>query len=156
MSLDLTSPLSGADQTGFTSPTFTLLEDTAPTAHGKQFLVSAIGGTAPAAVDVHSISRPFTVTVNRPSVFKRLGTPNPSTGIIAQVPRNPWTVLTRKGVTPLSGQPDQIMPIKTIIPVVAGSDLADPENIRAALSLHIGALSQLAAALGDSCNNGQL
>jgi hypothetical protein len=40
--------------------------------------------------------------------------------------------------------------------VVAGADLQEPEDIRAALSLLIGALSQQSAGLGDTLINNLL
>jgi hypothetical protein len=46
------------------------------------------------------------------------------------------------------------MQVTTIIDVPAGSDLASPAEIRAALSAHIGALSQQSAGAGDSCVTG--
>jgi hypothetical protein len=42
------------------------------------------------------------------------------------------------------------MQITTIIDVPAGSDTADAANVRAALSAHIGALSQQSAGIGDT------
>jgi hypothetical protein len=46
------------------------------------------------------------------------------------------------------------MIITTVIEVVAGSDTADASNVRAALSLHIGALSQQSAGIGDTSVTG--
>jgi hypothetical protein len=65
-------------------------------------------------------------------------------------------VITRKGVLPLAGQPYQTMQVTSIIEVPAGSDLADPSNVRAALSAHIGALSQQSAGVGDTAVSGLL
>lgn len=151
-----TTPLPGATQTGFTSPTFTLLSDVAPDSNGIQHAVSALGGTQPASVDVHSVSKPFTLTAVKPKVLRTLGVPNPVTGVVSNVPRNRWKVITRKGVTPLDGQADQTMLITTTIEVPAGADLADPDNVRAGLSAHVGLLDDQSANLGDSLNNGVL
>lgn len=153
MSIALTSPVTGAAQTGFTAPTYTHTADVAPDSNGKQYAVTAIGGTQ-AGVDASSVSRPFTFTFVRPKVLKTLGTPNPVSGIITSVPRNTYKAITRKGVLPLAGQPNQTMLITTIIEVVAGSDVADPANVRAALSMHIGSLTQLSAGAGDTAVNG--
>jgi hypothetical protein len=155
MSWSLTSPITGAAQTGLTSPTYTHVADTAPDITGKQVAVTALGGTQ-TGVTTHTIASPFTITVFRPKAFRSLGKPNPITGVIKDVPRNTFKVITRKGVTPLSGQPFQNLQITTIIEVPAGSDTADAANVRAALSAHLGALSQQSAGLGDTCIAGVL
>jgi hypothetical protein len=153
MTISVTSPITGTAQTGLTSPTYTHVADTPPTNNGRQVAVTALGGTQ-TGVNVHSVAAPFTVSWFRPSTFKQLGKANPSTGLIANVPKNQYKVITRKGVLPLAGQPYQILQITSIIDVPAGSDLADPANIRAALSAHIGALSQQSAGIGDTAVNG--
>lgn len=153
MSVSLTSPVVGAAVTGFTAPTFTLTEDSSPNSHSKQWAVSALGGTQPGSVDVHAISNPFTVTVERPANFRGVGTPNPVTGMIGVQPRNVFKVRIRKGMLPLSGQADQVSNCELRIPVVAGADSADPENIRALISCLGGILygdaDQIAEALID-------
>lgn len=153
MTITVTSPITGAAQTGLTSPTYTLTADTPPNPNGKQNAVTALGGTQ-TGVTTHSVAAPFTVSAFRPAVFKQLGKANPVTGVIANVPRNVYKVITRKGVLPLAGQPYQTMLVTSIIEVPAGSDLADAANIRAALSAHIGALSQQSAGIGDTATTG--
>lgn len=153
MTISLTSPITGAAQTGFTSPTYTLTADTAPSINGKQWAVTALGGTQ-AGVSVHSVAAPFTISCFRPAVFKALGKANPTTGLITNVPVNIYKVNTRKGVLPLAGQPYRTMLITTTIEVPAGSDLASPSEIRAALSAHAGALSQQSAGAGDTLVSG--
>jgi hypothetical protein len=86
----------------------------------------------------------------RPKVYQGLGKPNPTTGLIARVPRNTYKVITRKGVTPLAGQPIANMIVTTIIEVPAGSDLADSANVRAALSMHFGSVAQATSGIGDT------
>lgn len=144
-----TSPITGAAQTGFTSPTYTHVADTAPDISGKQVAVTALGGTQ-AGVTTHSVASPFTISFFRPKVFRNLGKPNPVTGLVKDVPRNTYKQITRKGVLPLAGQPYANMQITTIIDVPAGSDTADAPNVRAALSAHIGTLWQIPAAIGDT------
>lgn len=153
MSFNLTSPVTGASQTGFTSPTYTLASDVAPTINGKQMAVTALGGTQ-AGVLANSVSSPFTVTFFRPASLKVLGQPNPVTGIVNSVPLNVYKVITRKGVTPLAGQPTKTMVITTTIEVPAGSDTADAPNIKAALSAHIGSVNQQSAGIGDTAISG--
>ena len=153
MSISLSSPITGQAQTGFTSPTYTIVVDVAPDVNGKQWAVSAIGGTQ-AGVIVHAVSAPFTISAWKPKTNKVLGTPNPVTGVIGSVGRNVYKVITRKGVTPLTGQPSQTMLITTTIEVPAGSDTADAPNVRAALSAHFGSLVQQSAGVGDTVISG--
>lgn len=155
MAINLTTPVTGGSQTGLTSPTYTIAADTAPNASSRQYAVTALGGTQ-TGVSVSTVSSPFTVTAERPANFRQIGTPNPVTGIVSNVPRNKYVVRTRKGVVPLSGQNPQVMLVETIIHVPAGSDTADALSVRAALSLHIGSLTQVSAGIGDTVTSGIL
>lgn len=148
MAFNLTSPLTGLAQTGLTSPTYTLTTDQAPSALGRQVAVSALGGTQ-TGVTTHTQSSPFTITVYRPAVFKQLGKANPVTGVIANVPRNVFKIVARKGVLPLAGQAYQTMVCTLVMECVAGADTADPANVRACLSALFGAASQQSAGIGD-------
>jgi hypothetical protein len=121
----------------------------------KQWAVTALGGTQTGVI-AHSIASPFTIAANRPQSYKVLGIVNPTTGQLRQVPRNEFSVITRKGVTPLAGQASVVAMVKTVVSVPAGSDLADPVSVRALISAHIGALSQQSAGLGDTCVSGIL
>lgn len=148
------SPLTGASQSDLTSPTYTLTSDVAPNSNGEQAAVTALGGTQ-TGVTAHSVSSPFTLTITRPKVLKVLGPAN-AAGIVANVPRNVYKIITRKGVTPLAGNPAQTMIITTEISVPAGADSYDAVNLEAALSCHIGALSDQSTGLGDVVQTGVL
>lgn len=149
----LTTPITGAAQTGFTAPTYTLTSDVAPDVNGKQHAVTALGGTQ-AGVTTHSVQSPFTVTFVRPKTFKFLGKTNPVTGLLPGVPKNQWKCIVRKGVTPLAGQPASLLLAEVTLSIPAGADTADAANIRAAISALIGALSQQSAGIGDSLASG--
>lgn len=153
MAWSLTSPVTGAAQTGFTTPGYVLTADRAPDVNGIQHAVTGLTGTQTGAT-AHSIASPFTITFWKPKVFKLLGIPDPSTGVVGNVPMNVFKVITRKGVLPLAGQSYKNMQITTIIEVPAGADTADPANIRAALSLHAGALNQQSSGAGDTLISG--
>lgn len=153
MTINFTSPVTGSAQTGLTSPTYTLSADVAPDINGRQQAVTALGGTQ-TGVRTHSASDPFTITSFRPKVFQALGKPNPTTGVIKYVPMNRFRVLTRKGVLPLAGQAAVPAMIDSIFSIPAGSDTADSANLRAAMSLHFGALSQQSAGIGDTIVTG--
>lgn len=149
------SNVTGSAQTGLTSPTYTVVADQAPDVNAKQWFVSALGGTQ-TGVDIHSVAKPFTMTFFRPKNPQVLGPVNPVTGALTKVPTNVYKVITRKGVLPLTNQPARALIIRTEIEVPAGSDTADAEDIRAALSMHIGGLSQVSSGLGDTLIQGTL
>jgi len=153
MTIALSSPLTGLAQTGLTSPTYTFVSDQAPDVNAKQVAVTTLGGTQ-TGVTTHSSSSPFITATWKPKAFQILGKPNPVTGLLPNVPVNVYKVITIKGVTPLSGQPVARMIVTTSISVPAGSDIADPANVRAALSMHFGALSQASAGIGDTSVTG--
>lgn len=155
MTISLTSPVTGATQTGLTSPTYTVVADTPPAATAKQWAVTALGGTQ-TGVTAHSVAAPFTVACFRPANFKSLSPVNAATGQLRGVPINTYKVNTRKGVLPLAGQPYKDASISSNINIPAGSDIADTNSLRAMLSLHIGALQQISAGLGDTVVNGVL
>lgn len=154
MAISLTTPVTGASQTGFTSPTYTIVADVAPSALGRQYAVTALGGTQ-ANVRTHTASDPFTITFERPANYR--SPPSVVSGsTLPNVPKNNYKVRTRKGTIPVTGQAAQNTNIETVIGIPAGADVADPSNIRAALALHIGALQQIAAGLGDTSVTGIL
>jgi hypothetical protein len=156
MSISWTSPITGQPQTGFTSPTYTTVTDTAPAGNpGKQVAVTALGGTQ-AGVTVHSVASPFTLNFTRPSTLRVLGNPNPVTGVITQVPTNTYKLIVRKGVTVLAGQPIKVMNYTSTWDVPAGADTADAPNVRACVSAGGGAIVQQSAGIGDLLINGVL
>jgi hypothetical protein len=154
MTWNPTSPVTGAPGTGLTSPTYTLVADVAPDVNGVARAVTTLGGTQ-TGVEVSSPSNPFTILATRPKVLRTL----PSllaNGALPSVPKNTWTLSLRTGVDVLAGQPKQVMLAKLEISVPAGADTADPESIRAGLSLLIGALWEQSNEFGDSIVTGVL
>lgn len=155
MAFSPASPLTGGAQTGLTSPTYTLTADVAPDATGRQYAVTALGGTQ-TGVTSHSASSPFTLTMFRPKAFKALGVPDPSTGVIYRVGKNSWKLIVRKGVTPAADQAPQIMQIHVTFDVPAGADTYDAANVRACMSAAAGAIWAESADIGDSLVSGIL
>jgi len=155
MSLTLTSPVTGTAQTGFTSPTYTLVSDVAPdNSNGKQWAVTALGGTQ-TDVAVHTANKPFTVTLVRPKVMKLLGFPNPATGVLPFVPKNTWKIIVRKGLRTSDYVGPNAVAMATLnVDVPAGDATQEVEELRAMLSLMGGSITQLSAALGDSIISG--
>lgn len=154
--ITLTSPVTGSAQTGFTSPSFTIVSDLAPNAYSKQYAVSAAGGTGLSTVDAHSASSPFTITFQRPANVRPAPIANPVTGVIANSPRNVYSVIVRKGEKPGTNQNAQVAVLRCDLAVVAGADVTEPDDVRAALSFLIGSLSQVSAGLGDTLINNVL
>lgn len=155
MAVTIPTTVTGGAQTGLTSPTYTTAADGAVPSNVKQSVVTTLGGTQ-TGVDAHSISRPFALSVSRPLQFNALGKPNPTTGLIANVPMNEYRIKAVKGVTPLAGQPSKNMVATCSIAVPAGADLADAANVRACLSALIGLLNSVSAGIGDTAVNGVL
>lgn len=153
MAISPTSPITGAAQTGLTTPTYTFVADANPAVNAKQWAVTALGGTQ-TGVLVHSVASPFTLSFFRPLNFKSLSPVNAVTGVLKDVPVNTYKAITRKGVVPLAGQSFRTAMISSNIDVPAGSDTADIANLRAMLSAHIGLLTQISAGLGDTVQNG--
>lgn len=155
MTVSVSSPVTGAAQTGFTSPTYTVVADQAPSNNGKQYAVTALGGTQ-AGVTTHTLASPFTLSAFRPAAYQQLGKANPTTGLISSVPMNTFKIIGRKGVTPLAGQPYKTATIRVLCDIPAGADTADPANVRALFSAVIGTLNQISAGLGDTAIQGVL
>lgn len=155
MAVSLSSPVTGGAQTGFTSPTYTVVSDNGPSVNSKQWYVSALGGTQ-SGVTTHTLASPFTATFFRPATFAQLGKANPVTGLISNVPMNTFKNIFRKGVLPLAGQPYRVATIRVVVDIPAGADTADAANVRALYSLAIGCLNQQSAGLGDTTIQGVL
>lgn len=155
MTFALSSPVTGGAQTGLTSPTYTLTTDTAPDVNGKQFAITALGGTQ-TNVRTHAVSDPFTITMIRPKNPRVLPSANPVTGKYPSIPRNTYTMVVRKGVNYAANQAPDICIARLTVDVPAGSDAYDAANIRAMMSLIAGAITQQSSGLGDLFVNGIL
>lgn len=155
MSFNPSSPVTGAAQTGFTSPTYTLTADQAPAPNGKQYAITEVGGTQ-TGVDAHSVSKPFTVTMFKPLQPKTLPAANPVTGVIKSIPINQYKLVTRKGAVPAVNQSALVPRMYTVIEAPAGVDTYEPEELKAMVSLHAGILFAQAAGIGDTIISGIL
>lgn len=155
MSFAPTSPVTGAAVTGLTSPTYTITADVAPSMNGKQYAVTALGGTQ-ANVDTNTVSKPFTISFFRPPVLKTLPQINPVTGVIKNIPMNQYKLITRKGAQPAVNQMIMVARITTIIEVPAGSDTYEPEELRALISAHFGTGWAQASGIAETVITGVL
>lgn len=137
MSFAPASPVTGATVTGLTTPTYTLTADIPPAVNGKQYAITALGGTQ-TNVDINTVSKPFTLSFFRPIQLKTLPQANPITGIIKGVPVNQYKMITRKGAAPAVNQSILVPRCYTVFEIPAGVDTYEPEEIRAMVSLHFG------------------
>jgi len=154
MSISLTGVITGGAQTGFTSPTYTLSLDNPPDNRSKQSAVTTIGGTQ-AGVVAHTVNAPFTVTFRRPSILKTLSVAvlNGLTGQYSRVPFNEYIMLVRKAAQVALNQ-WVINEYRLNSKVYAGTETYDAPNVRAGVSLTVGALNTNSAGLGDTITTG--
>lgn len=149
------SPVTGSTMSQFTSPTYTITQDTATAINGKQHAVTALGGTQ-TGVRTHSVSDPFTFAMYRPTNPRSLPAPNLVTGKYPPPPMNTYGGVLRKGVNfaannaPLTFQ----MTLKSEVP--AGSDAYDSANIRAGVCFAFGIFAQQSQGYADLLVNGIL
>lgn len=155
MSFAPSTPVTGAAVTGLTSPTYTIAADVPPNINGKQYAVTALGGTQ-TNVDVNTVSKPFQISFFRPVVLKTLPGVNPTTGVIKNIPMNQYKLITRKGIMPAANQSLMVARITTIIEVPAGSDTFEPEELRAMISAHFGVGWAQASGIADTVITGVL
>jgi hypothetical protein len=141
----------GGAITGFTSPTFTLVDDVPLVANARQKTVSAIStqGTATA----NSISRPYTATFYKPATLARLPAPNPLTGARGSIPNNQYKLVIRKGGEAAAGVPCQAV-VRVTIDVPAGMDSYAPDDVKSMVSFLVGLLNEECNDLADTLITG--
>lgn len=150
MSVTLTTPVTGSAQTGLTSPSCTIVADRGPDA-SNSYQVACTTMAGHASIRGSSTSDPFTFTYFRPKVVQTLaGLAVTVAGLYGKVGENVHRFLTRKGVLIAANNLPRLMTIETIVRIPAGADSYDPVNVRAALSGHLGCLTQASAGWGDT------
>lgn len=141
--INLTSPVTGQAITGLTSPTYTLVQDGAlPPGVSIGWYVSALGGTQ-TGVNAHSIANPFTISWKNPKSLVSPGSVDVTGVYRAPTRRNHYEMLIRKGAAPISGQSPRTNFVKTTFDIEAGCETTSQNELAAALSLAIGALTQI-------------
>lgn len=150
----LSSPFTGATMTGYlTTPTYTVAADLAPAANGRQYAVTALGGTQ-TGVAVSSVANPFTLTVFKPALLKQ-APPLTSAGVFsAPVAKNVWRQIIRKGLLPLAGQSPIVGSVDISISLPAGCTDADANSVAALLSAAIGSLNDQSTAIMTMAKTG--
>jgi len=145
------SPITGAAQTSLTSPTYSLTADTAPSQNGRQYAITALGGTQTGVLTTGA-STPFTLSFFKPAVLKTRQLD--STGKAVTMPMNVYKQITRKSVICDAAGSTRVMLVTTSIEVPAGAELVNSSDVRAALSCHFGALANTSAGIGDTVITG--
>jgi hypothetical protein len=138
MAFTPTSPVTGAAVSGLTSPTYTLTADTAPSANGKQYAVTTLGGTQTGA-RTHSISSPFTMTFFKDPAPKQLPALN-ANGQLGSVPMVKHRLVLRQGQLPLAAQAYKTAVCRVEWDQPAGADVADVVQQKAFVSILGGTL----------------
>jgi len=149
MAISPTTPVTGGAQTGFTSPTYTIAADSNPDYNGKQWVVTALGGTQ-TGVTVHSASSPFSIAFFKPKSVRVLPRVDLNGGYSAGIPLNVYSFFLRKGSVPAANQIPTTGWIKCQMAVPAGSDTYSPAEVRGMTSLFVGVLNQISAGIGDT------
>lgn len=152
---NVTSPVTGAAQTGFTSPTYTVVRDSAVSPNAIQHAVTALGSN-PANVRTHTTSDPFFVAAKKPQSVRALPSANPITGRYGAIPVNTYTILVQKGVNYAANQVPATARYRLDCDIPAGSDSYDAVNHRAGLSFLFGLIAQQSAGWGDTVVTGVL
>lgn len=146
------SPVTGSAQTGLTGPTYTLTADKAPDVNATQWAVTALGGTQ-TGVLASQANAAFTLTCFKPKVL-RSAAPIVN-GVPTSVPRNVYKFIVRKGgLVGAAGTPYQHAVLTLTCDVPAGMETSDQIQLRAALSLLIGAINNQSSGIGDTLQSG--
>jgi len=143
----------GGTITGFTTPTFTQVDDTAPAINAKQKTVTAVSGTGTATAN--SADKPFTSTFYKPAVMQALPKANPVTGLRGAIPKNQYKLIVRKGGDVAAGVPDMIV-ARLTIDIPAGMESYQPDQIKAFVSYVVGLLNEESNDLADTLVTGVL
>lgn len=154
MTINVTSPVTGAAITGLTTPTYTFVTDTPPAVTAKQWACSTLGGTQTGA-NAHSVSNPFTFTFFRAPTLRTLPSVN-ANGVIKNIPVNTYKALLRKGAVPALNQAPMVNSVEIKFNVYAGTDVQSPVEISAMMSCLVGLLTQNAQGITDTLKQGTI
>lgn len=146
------SSTTGGTITGFTSPTFTLVDDTAPVVNAKQKTVSALGGTQGTAT-ANTASSPFTATFYKPQGIRPLPQANPVTGLRGAIPNNQYKLIIRKGGKASADVP-VTMVIRLTVDVPAGMDSYNADEVKSCVSFLVGLLTEESNDLAETLVTG--
>lgn len=146
------SSITGQAQSNLTSPTYTIAADLAPDANSRQYVVTALGGTQ-TGVRASTAGDPFTATIRR-FPYRAIPAKNPVNGSYGNIPNNRTEIIVRKGLHVDADSVIRTGLFRFSAELPAGSEVNDPENIRAAVSFLLGLLVEESQDLGDSLVTG--
>jgi hypothetical protein len=129
--------ITGAALSGFTTPTYVQVQDTAPVQNAKQTTVTSLTGTLSATAN--SASRPFTSTFYRPVSLIAPPTPNPVTGAYGQIRNNEYKHIVRKGGLIALNAPCTAI-YQSFWKIPAGMETYTPDDVKALVDYVIGLL----------------
>lgn len=152
MTHTVSSPVPLGANTGFTTPTATLVSMTAPNANSKSWAATAFSGCP--GVTAHSVSAPATVTMSVPAVTKTLPYTGSTSSLVVNVPKNRHLLNFRKATTPGAGYSPRIDNVQMAINISAGAETYDMPNVRALMSLASGVLWQQCQNISDTIGTG--
>lgn len=161
MSFNLGSTLNGSAPTGWSSPTFTLVQDTSVPAGQKQYLVTARGGTqGGGAGDVHSLASPFTINLKRPSFLRSFITGAAAAVGLVKNQGNTFTLHIRKSekINAIGGRTINEAKVQFVIAPETAQQSTGRDDVNAIMSVLGGILSSAthSTALVDTFLDGSL
>jgi len=148
------SSTTGGTMTGFTTPAFGIVAVLAPAWNAIRRLITSVSGTGTSGVDVASATKPFESVFYTPSNIRSSPVPNPISGKYPPIPVNQYRLVTKKGGDVNADGVVATMVVKTSIDVPAGMEIADPDQVKAALSYHIGHLSENSVGIYETVTAG--
>lgn len=148
------SSTTGGTVTGLTTPTFTLVDDSAPVVNARQKTVTALGGTQGSAT-ANTASRPFTATFYKPAAVKPLPAANPISGLRGQVPNNQYKLIIRKGGYAAADTPATAI-FRLTMDIPAGMDSYNSDEIKSMVSFLVGLLNEESNDLAETLLTGVL
>lgn len=146
------SSTTGGTITAFTSPTYTLTDDTAPVVNAKQKTVTALGGTQGSAT-ANTVSKPFTATFYKPAQLRALPAPNAVSGLRGAVPNNQFKLIIRKGGYAAADVPTTAV-VRLTMDIPAGMETYNPDEVRALVSFMVGLLNEESNDLSETLLTG--
>jgi hypothetical protein len=146
------SSITGGTITGYTSPTFTQVDDIPPAVNARQKTVTSLGGVQGTAT-ANSASKPFTATFYKPQALRVLPAANPLTGLRGAVPNNQYRLVVRKGGLAAADVPVTAV-CRITFDIPAGMDNYNADEIKSMVSYVVGLLTEESNDLAETLYSG--
>lgn len=145
------SSTTGGAITGFTAPTFTLVDSKALVVNAVKKVVSAISTMGSAVAN--SATLPFFAEFTIPAQLKALPPANPLSGLRGTPPTNQYKLVVVKGGYAAAGVPVKAI-ARLTIDVPAGMDTYGADDVKALISFLVGLLNEESNDLAETCVTG--